>query len=273
MKKFCVVFVVGLFLITFMDVANGKDIKPFGDLTWQDSLVEVLSKINNIEGIEKVNLRIGMYKINVKGIAAKDEIERELNAVSKATEGGFDKVAILADHRLSLENYKEIGKKVLRSGPFVVEAFPIMVANIPFTIYIPFTNSIGLTVQSPEKAIMLKSTKHGSYYLPLIIDSVTLTSKLPSLDKNFVKLKEIIKKKYGKFGNKRCIDDKDSFSFKVKDKQGTTFKMVASTYAKRCTIVYNSMAYEKRLKEIYNNYLSESRKESHKGKKDMSSDL
>jgi len=273
MKKFCIVFFVGLFLITFMDVAYGKDIKPFGDLTWQDGLAEVLSKINNIEGIEKVNLKIGMDKINVKGITTKDDIEKELNAVSKATEGGFDKVAILADHQLSLENYKEIGKKVLRSGPFVVEAFPIMVANIPFTIYIPFTNSIGLMVQSPEKAIMLKRSKHGSYYLPLIIDSVTLTCKLASLDKDFVKLKEIIKKKYEKFGSKHCIDDKDSFSFKVKDKKGTTFKMVASIYAKRCTIVYNNTAYKKRLKEIYNNYLSEFKKESHKGKKDMSSGL
>jgi hypothetical protein len=281
MKKIIIFFVL-LFLLTFQAVA-AELIQPFGDLTWEDGISDVLMKINNINGIETMNLIIDPPdQISVKGITTKNRLEKQLNLVCNATEPGttFYKVPLLSDNQLSLENYKELGKKILRSAPFIIEAFPIMVANMPFKIYISFDNSVGLMIRSPEKAIMLNSPKHGKYYIPLVITQVALTSELLvsgrdlGANKDFVNLKGIVKEKYANsLSKKEYRDDKDSFKLQVKDKKGTAFKMLASIYSKKCNIIYQSMVYKKRLREIYNNYLSELRKDKHKGKKDMSSGL
>jgi len=264
---------------------SGDSIQPFSSLSWQDSLVEVLSKIHGIEGVEKINLIVGPPdKISVKGISTKKRLEKELNAVSNATEPGttFYKLALLSDNQLSLENYEELGKQVLDSGPFVVEAFPIIIANIPFTLYIVFTNCAGLLVESPEKAIMLKSPQYGNYYIPLIIGQVILTSDLQipgenlGANEDFVKLKGIVKQKYESFLSKkdaRISDDKDVFQLEIKDKEGSVFKMVASRYTNKCKIIYQSTAHESKLKKSYSTYLSEFKKNKYKNKKDMGSAL
>ena len=69
------------------------------------------------------------------------------------------------------------------------------------------------------------------------------------------------------------LNDEDIFKLKVKDKNEAVFQMNGSIYTKKCYIIYLSEIYKKRLKDIYNNYLSEFRKDKHKGKKDMSSGL
>jgi hypothetical protein len=281
-----IIFAVFLPGVIFPLTPHAEDyIQPFDSLTWQDGIGEVLSKIHGIEGVEKINLIVGPPdKISVKGISTKKRLEKELNAVSNATEPGtiFYKLALLSDNQLLLENYEELGKQVLETGPFVLEAFPIIIANIPFTLYIVFTNCAGLLVECPEKAIMLKSPRYGDYYIPLIIGKVILASDLqiPGRDlganENFVKLKGMVRQKYGSFLSKKDAiirDDKDVFQLRIEDKEGSVFKMVASRHRKKCNIVYQSTTYENRLKKSYSAYLSEFEKNKSKNKKDMGSAL
>jgi len=274
MIKKMVFLMVFLFCLTSSAFAENI-VQPFGKFTWEDGLVDVLLKTNDIKGIEKVTLEIGMDQVDITGIRTEAELVQKLIKESEAKDdSGFDKLPTLKGENLRLEACKGIDKKVLYIN-ISLTANPVIIAGIPFQMTVAFANADGLLVKSQEKALKLTGENSGDYYLPLVITGVFLESTSTTLPENFPKLKEIVKNKYGGFSNASGYDDKDSFKLEVRDKDQRQFRMIGSFFSSKriCNIFYQSNAYVNQLKEIYRNYLNRMETEKLKGKEDMSSKM
>lgn len=276
MKKIVSILFVLFFLVT-CEVSANDIIQPFGKLEWEDSISDVLVKIHDVKGVESVKIQIGMDTIDITGIQNSKELAQKLKKESNAKdEHGFAKLAALQGHNLRLSTLEGIDKRILASGiPISLSAKPILVAAIPFEMTITFTSSIGLLVKSPEKALKLTSSKHGDYYVPIVMNGVGLHSESSNLSENIGKLKEIVKNKYKVFGKIVKQEDEDTFRYEAKDKDRRTFEMIGNLMSGRrlCRISYISKVYSKQLDEVYRKHLSQLESDKHKDKQDMSSGI
>ena len=63
-----IMVVLSLFLAGFA-FAQEDSIKPFGGIEWEDGLLDVLAKLNKIDGIEKVKImKAGEDGVDIKGV-------------------------------------------------------------------------------------------------------------------------------------------------------------------------------------------------------------
>jgi len=281
--------VIGLFLTVLLlenHLAFPNDvILPFGNFTWQDGLGEAIVKANEIDGIESITLYLALDKIDVKGISNKTELEQKISSVSNNMHCMPPEALNYGQPFVEFQD-KEGEKNVFPHIRRVSLKFsPIIIKDIPFTMEIYFASSLGVMVESPEKALILKCKECGDYFFPFIISEVSLefvtelqTEKYsPVLEKNYIELKKIIKEKYKKFNEVSGYDDgEDGFKLEVMDSEGRTFRTIVgfSTYRQSCRMnYYSNGVYIQKLEESYKKYLLDLEKEKHKDKKDMSSDL
>ena len=271
-----VFFIVALVLCLTTSAFAEDIVQPFGKFAWEDGLLDVLTKTNEIKGIAQITLKIGIDQADITGIHTGEDLVQKLIKESKAKdESGFDKLSALKSENLNLKTCKGIDKKVSHFNNVSLTANPVIIAGIPFQMTVAFANSDGLLVKSQEKALRMTGEKSGDYYLPLVITGVYLESTSPALPDNFPKLKEIVKKKYGGFNDASGYDSEDGFKLEVKDKDRRQFRMTGSFFSskRKCRISYQSNAYTNQLKEVYRNYLKRMESEKLKGKEDMSSEM
>lgn len=271
-----VFFIVALVLCLTTSAFAEDIVQPFGKFAWEDGLLDVLTKTNEIKGIAQITLKIGIDQADITGIHTGEDLVQKLIKESKAKdESGFDKLSALKSENLNLKTCKGIDKKVSHFNNVSLTANPVIIAGIPFQMTVAFANSDGLLVKSQEKALRMTGEKSGDYYLPLVITGVYLESTSPALPDNFPKLKEIVKKKYGGFNDASGYDSEDGFKLEVKDKDRRQFRMTSSFFSSKhkCRISYQSNAYTNQLKEVYRNYLKRMESEKLKGKEDMSSEM
>lgn len=253
-----------------------KTIKPFGSLAWSDGIVEVVTKLNNIEGVEEVYIYKGYSKLDVKGITTKEALKSKLL--------GSD----IPGFGLSPRSCKGIEGKVY-SVIWGVSAFPVILANIPFTLSVILDSAPALMIAAPEKALGFTRRYKGpvewgkepkviseKVFFPLLIKGVYLESKSPALDKNFLKLKKIIVEKYKHYKKFEpcvgCDNSKLELVLKVTDGEGGRFQFIKQ-FLPMCKIRYESKIYRKELIKAYKDHLSKLESEAFKGKKDMGSSL
>jgi len=273
------VYLVVFMLISFTGVAFGDNlITPFGSLSWEDGLLDTITKLNQMKGVEKITLVNDHKKVNLKGVATKNDLNKVLTGLLEAKYGGILKKN---DHRAKMifEKYKDkdgSDQKYTHRVPFSIEAYPIMITSVPFNIILNFTMAEGLAIYKPNK-MMIERKWNTSF--PLVLTTVTLLSKAHSVADNYKTINAIIEKKYRPYdpkGIRMRMRSGGHLKGCVYDTEGAEGScLCVESGSDEYTLSYSSEVYPDRLAEIYQQHLRdlEKNKTKTKNKQDRSSEL
>lgn len=275
-----VITALSLFLAAFA-FAQEDSIKPFGGIEWEDGLLDVLAKLNKFDGIEKVNImKAGEEGVDIKGIIDSKKIAPKLTDVIRQ----WNEIYLNPnDHRVksapNIMTYLDLKgrEKKFIAGGLEIEAYPILIKNVPFKIKIGFTNAVGLAIHSPDKIL---TESKGIYTFPLIVKDVYLYSSSPTLADNYKEINNVLKSKYKKFdtftndaGKEMDLED---FNIDRRGDGAVKYKGIrldVNAGESEYTILYTGGEFEKKLAEIYRKHLSTLESQKTKGKKDSASGL
>ena len=246
-------------------------IAPFGGITWEDGLKDVVEKLLKIEGLEKLNLEFTENHdiISLKSIKIAD-------LQKKVAEGLVKRNEIYAnpkDGRLSpsyyieegfsniLMKYKDKAYKDVIYYPhsMFIEASPIMINKVPFTLRIDFENMPTLGLDKPNK--VFKDKLSISY--PLLPVQVLLESSSKTLIQEHQKeISEALNKKYG-----ISIPKVGSVGESIAGTQETSLWI--SSYDDYYKIKYLSKFYKMPYIDMYRKHLDDFEINKNKDKKDL----
>lgn len=244
-------------------------IEPFGGIKWEDSLLQLINKLNAIKGIEKIQLHLNDADISVKGLSGQKELEKKLSELlAKYNPRIFkESSAALVNHYTGKDGAK---LKYLLLVP-KISVSPIVIAGVPFNVSVSFNAVSGLDVVSPE-AVPIE--KRGGYAFPLVISEIELKSSAAGVAANCREIIRLIEAKYRKF-------DPDSnllisyptlrLEGNISDKDGRTFSTTVNR--DKAILNYISDAYQKQVSEAYRNYQAAGERKANSGKEEMGSRL
>ena len=271
------IYLAVFMLICFTGVAFGQNlITPFGSLSWEDGFFDTVTKLNKMQGIEKIELVTNEEREDLKGINKED-----LNKLfSGLLENKFGNILNKKDdYRLKMifDTYKDkngADQKYTERIKLTIEAYPILIASTPFKISLNFTRAEGLSVHQPDKVIIEKKWNTA---FPLVLTDVSLLSESPSIADNYKKIDAIVEKKYRKYDPTKirmklwgeslrgCVYDNGS--------KATGSSLCVESDSSTYSLSYFSEIYIDKLSEIYRQHLGNLESNKIKGKQDMSSDL
>lgn len=271
------IYLAVFMLICFTGVAFGENlITPFGSLSWEDGFFDTVTKLNKMQGIEKIELVTNEEREDLKGIN-KDDLNKLFSGLLENKFGYI--LNKKDDHRLKMifDTYKDKNgsdQKYTERIKLTIEAYPILIASTPFKISLNFTRAKGLSVHQPDKVIIEKKWNTA---FPLVLTHVILLSKSPSIADNYKKIDAIVEKKYRKF-------DPTKMRMKVRGHHldgcvyDTEIPMKSSRFcvksgSREYSLSYFSEVFPKKLYEIYRQHLANLESNKTKDKQDMSSDL
>jgi beta-lactamase regulating signal transducer with metallopeptidase domain len=173
----------------------GKEIEPYGGISWNDGLLQVIQKIKKIDGITNItwasNAR-GVHSIDFTTIATSADLsaacEKRLSEYFLAVGGGPGPPntrlyqSTFATYKDALGNDKKyvdanaIGREI--------SAGPIILAGHPFTLHVYFGSYQGFAVQFPNETFNLPNYEYA--VVPLAITSVELRT-----DTNYLTMREM----------------------------------------------------------------------------------
>ena len=157
-----------------------KEIEPYGGISWNDGVFQVIQKIKKIEGI------INITWVDTSGHVPPNPIDLTAITTPEELSAAFEKTMILPSSPpgspnnnlgLLLYTYKDASgndKKYVSDSAIgnSLTASPIILAGHPFTLCVVFKSYPGFAVQFPDQAIKL-SNYQGAVG-PLAITSVQL---------------------------------------------------------------------------------------------------
>ena len=260
-------------------------IEPFGGLSWDDGLKDVVEKLLKIEGLETLNLEfterhdiISLKSIKIADLPKKvaEGIVKRNDVYSNPKDGRFIYSYFMENapsHILGKykdKNYKDV---VYYPHDMFIEASPIMINQVPFTLRIDFANLPPLGIDRPNKVFKDKL----GYAYALVPVLVVLESSSPTLiNEHHKEISENLKKKYGievptvargafaplsmKYSSQAFKGDKDSF-------------LSAAKFETSYTIKYESTHYKQPYIELYRKHLDDFEINKNKGKKDLKNGL
>ena len=275
-KKACLIVFL---LISFTGVAFGNNsITPFGSLSWEDGLFDTVTKLNQMKGIERIDLLLeGNERIaSLKGVT-KNKLNEVITAVLTKKYGFVLKRKNDPRAKMAFEYYKDkngLDQRFPTRSLITIEAYPIMITDRLFTMTLGFTQVKGLSIHRPNKVMIEEKWKIA---FPLILTSVKLKSKSPT---NYKKLDAILEKKYrpyDKRSDSMHINEHDRLQGCVWDgingSQSPASQFCVESDIEKYSIVYRSDVYKAVLLKIYLQHLGDLEKKKTINKKDMSSDL
>ena len=257
-----------------------EKIEPFGSLTWEDGIFDVVVKINNMKDLDNIEIRAGHADgVNIKGVTDKNRLSQKLTNVLENREP-----LLLKPNDPRVRSYgnllefigKNGDKKKFIAATYEIKAFPIIIKTIPFTLIARFEYSPGLAIYSPEKVL---TESKGFYTFPLILTEVLLEAESPSLPDKYQEIHDILHLKYDKYDTPYA--NKYGYTFNLKnqldegnvlDKYGNRFEVSWGTY--RYNMSYSAgNDYKRILNEKYIQHLSDLESQKTKMKKDAGSEL
>lgn len=258
------IMIIGLLLFSDICIAEDSIISPFAPFSWEDDLLTVTVKANNLPGVEKVGLAfvgVNMEPISLKGITNSTQLADKLSDLLKA----------LAPHFADLNNPRTRSspivsayldnnglQKVYLHIPLAVSASPVVVANVPFTLTIGLAPSPGFAVLQPSKVI--KDSRVGYSFIS-VMSGVLLDSRSPALADNIREIEKIIERKYGQPPSDGTIRDEKGHSFELREDGGGA------------TLIYAHETYNQALNEAYRKHLANLEAKKTQEKTDMKSGL
>jgi len=266
-----------VFILSFLTgtAFAGDPITPFGSLAWDDGLLDTVNKLNQMKGLEQIELVTKEERTDLKGAS-----ENSLNSIlSGLLENKFGSILNAKNDRragMIFETYKDkagTDQKYTERIWISIEAYPIMICDTPFTITLLFSRAEGLAIQHTDKVMIEK--KWGTAF-PLVLTMVTLVSKSPRIADNYKEIDTVLEKKYKPY-------DKSGIRMSVAGGHldGCVYETEGTKSARFCvksssseyTISYFNKAYLATLAEIYRRHLADLENKRTKGKSDKSSDL
>ncbi len=140
-------------------------IQPFGGLSWDDDLFEIIQKIQKIESLESISLLFGTSykrtsKRNIKTVSSEPHLQ-EVLALSS-----YGNKYVLG-----------IDKKVFAPQIITIDAKPIIIANGAFSLRIIFQSEPSYVLENKKRALDQAKQVSGDdadFYFPLRLSSVSL---------------------------------------------------------------------------------------------------
>jgi hypothetical protein len=265
------IYLVAFMLISFTGLAFCENlITPFGSLSWEDSFFDTVTKLNKMQGIEKIELVTDEEREDLKGIS-KDDLNKLFSSILEKKFGNI--LNKKDDHRLTMifDTYKDkngADQKYTERIKLAIEGYPILIASTPFKISLNFARAKGLSIHHPDKVII---ERKWNIAFPLVLEQVVLLSTSPSINDNFKKIDAIIENKYGKYSSGLIGHWGDRIRGQVYDNIGTMFSVESDS--SQYVFSYLSEVYMKKLNGIYRQHLANLESDKTKDKKDMSSDI
>jgi hypothetical protein len=280
-------------LNTIAEEFNKVIIKPFGDLEWDNTIYEVVQKLNKIDGIEEIGIfdTYGIF-IDLKGASLNDlktklqdliegkyqSHKRKYRSLPKVGDKDYE---FKRKNFLSSQSFKLInidGKDLIYNATntsMQIVAFPLNIKGIPFRLEVKFYYNPGVAIAKPNDLIIVSDI----FAFPLAIEKISLKSDYKG---SYQEINKIFNDRYGKFNdiqiNKRhpIRMDWSQGVCDISDAQGN--QLFISTPGNRNVGVYDisyypNINYSKELGNLYTKHLAERQAGNVKGKKDASGGL
>lgn len=204
-----------------------KEIEPYGGISWNDGVFQVIQKIKKIEGITTITWvsqhSALINSIDLTTITTPEELSA---AIEKTLSESFSKISYNRD---AFSPYKDASgndkKYISYTDPIGDEltAGPIILAGHPFSLEVHFKTYPAFAIQYPDQVINLP--KEGAV-APLAITSVVLKTDTNLSDEALNAIAEKLIAKYGisdpknfmqnlKLGTETHIDDHGPASLKI----------------------------------------------------------
>ncbi|MDT8448436.1 MAG: hypothetical protein RRB13_16210 [bacterium] len=172
-------------------------IQPFGSLAWDDSLLEAFQKLLAMNP-EKLDLVKGGDRISLKGVSTKAQLEAKMTEfLKKQNKLYLDPTdRRLKMHLVGYKGTDGADRLYLRRG-FHLEASPVMIQDVPFTVTVNTVFAPGIELQKPETVLQVKQ---AGYSYPLAIKDVRLQARSPKLAVSHKAIADMLNQKYGHLG-------------------------------------------------------------------------
>lgn len=260
------------------EAETNNTIQPFGEILWRDSLLDVVRKLNNIEGIERLCVSFmrdvvrNTGDVSVKGVVDRKGLEEKLGeCMFVANEDSLDVFKKDSRYVFYIDKHKnEIKCLKWYEAILKVTAFPIVISGLPFRLEVRFVLEPGIAIEKPEN--VFKETQFNSSF-PLLIDRVVLWSDSSMVVSQWEKIAGLLHKKYGLFIKQTshqgeykrfypsrwkgvlCFQAVDIFGngiYAEVDKANRTFPSTAD----KCTIIYkkNIDYFKQELASLYSEH-------------------
>lgn len=273
MKKIIfTVLLVSLSVFSVQAAHTQELIAPFGSLEWSDTITEALIKIQNMQGLEKVEISYSNESVDAKNTKGRDSVNAKLSQLLKIKRPRFYEPDGVNRVSNWTEKYtaKSGAEKRFIPGTISIKASPINISGVPFNLEVNFTMQPGIDIVKPDQALYDNKINVS---FPCAIEEVILMSEASSLADKFTDINTLILNKYKKF-DKHGILDPDSrgnIGNSVSDLNGDSVYINSSKYS--YFIRYNSISFPKELDEAYRKHLAEIENKKNAGKQDMGSSI
>jgi hypothetical protein len=277
-------------------VNAGEIIKPFGDINWDDNVIEVIKKINSRNGTDKTTISINMDYIGSSGdVTHINNTQNIIENISKVITKFYDIIPAFSDKpaqifgRTDFYRYYDYETKDTKltlayadgeGGQFEIKSSPILIEDIPFTLVVHFRASMGYMEKFKNKLVSVPGPE-GEYYLPYYISDVILRSNEESpniLPVKKAKLESIIFNKYKGMLSNECRKGgkKDGTIIcrnRFNDIDNLTRLTINDVNNSDFNLIYENRFIENELLKISNTHADRVHKDKYKDKKDAAGDL
>ncbi len=201
-KLTCISGIVAVLSTSTASFAQAPDVQPFHTLRWDDGIVEVVTKLNEVQGMSK--LAWGIYGSVVNN--EKNDVYR--NPAEKYTTSLTERLCLVASEIykfdgsfLDVDGTNSTSPAEARHGWSVnggaLYGGPVNLAGIEFEFVVSFSIDYGFAITHPAKVFQFGAGPNlVPVKLPLRLSSVSLSSKAVNIPENIDKLIDAAKVKY-----------------------------------------------------------------------------
>lgn len=254
-------------------VSGGELVQPFGNISWEDGLYDVVQKINKLDGVESAEMFYSKSQsVSVLGIKSKDELDVALNSLlAKHVRPRIKRPVEHADKnniRMRLNKYVKNdldNKSEYIASNMSIIVKPIVISGVPFTYIINLRPSEWLYHAFPNNLMVESKTKID---FPMVIESAQIVTVSDTYEKRINELLDAVLSKLGKVSGKSYSKDSLSFgSASATDVNGNIMSFRDQEY--RFDINYNRPKFWwRKYSEPYDLFKSELVRQSNANKKD-----
>jgi hypothetical protein len=227
-------------------------LSPFNSLRWDDGMVDVISKLNQLSGLRSL-----VWHVH-DALDADHPSVLHLTTVAELENLSPPRYSFDDPNPVQFINHQNVQVNAASDIPTTIEASPITIAGIRFSLTAVMHQAFGFAIAYPKKVLTLRS-KNVSLELPLVLSGVVLQSESPSIPDHLDELLAALKSKYPKgvvVDNKGEGVRTGQFLFKEDDGSGILMEFVINSDVHQVEIDYSPGDQLPGWAEIYRRHLS-----------------
>jgi len=277
----CTLSLLFLFLLVQTNLCIASNvIQPFGNIEWEDNVVEVVKKLQKRKDIKNINVKfqVGAYYPDPIQIDKKDNAKKVLNE-KIPTVINFVQNKLWDDEQFFKYKYSNGYKKTLvvnydgsskrrGSNKIKVISEPIYIHNIKFKVNVVFSFSMGYFKKYPNKIMKIKNNNEY-IYLPYFLEKVILKSSSSSIpQKSENKIYDTLATKYNSY-----IVDKDKSHLFILCKDENDNSEIRLTRYSNLNIKYKNLFIFDNLEKLYEEHKMKMNEKSRGSSQDSSDQI